>query len=143
MTGDFEFRGFISEVDSALGLMSAGDAGPYIACWADTAEVTLLGAFGTVERGSPAVAETLRWVASRFLGGALVPSYDVIFASGNTGYTVGTEQGVISIDGAEPVAMLIRVTHVISTPSRAGGRYFTGTLITHPCWPGKRIRASR
>ncbi|WP_166674012.1 DUF4440 domain-containing protein [Rathayibacter sp. PhB151] len=99
-------------VGEALAAMAAGDAEPYRRCWADTADSTLYGAFGTIERGRAAIDETLGWVAGRFAGGGLTPHYDLIHVAGDLAYTVGREIGATRIDGRETAPLVIRVTHV-------------------------------
>jgi ketosteroid isomerase-like protein len=107
-----EFEAALGRTASALAAMGAGDAAPYQECWAPTEDVTLFGAFGTIERGHADVMATLDWVASRFSGGVLTPEYDVVHVDGGSAYTVGFERGVVRIDGGEPAAITIRVTHV-------------------------------
>ena len=102
----------MDRVAEGLAAMGAGDPGPYAACWADSADVTLFGAWGPIEKGHHAVARTFQWVGSRFGGGRLVPRYDVVDVSGDLAYTVGSEQGTVRIDGGPPRDMTIRVTQV-------------------------------
>lgn len=66
-----------------------------------------------MERGHGAVTTTFTWVGSRFSDGELVPRHDVVAASGDLAYTVGTERGEVRIDGGEPFVMTLRVTHVL------------------------------
>ncbi len=40
--------------------------------------------------------------------------------SGDLAYTVGTEQGTVSVDGGEPFVMTLRVTHLLR---RIDGRW--------------------
>jgi ketosteroid isomerase-like protein len=93
--------------------MGGGDPAPYAALWADAADVTLFGAWGPIERGHGPVTRTFAWVASRFSGGAMVPTHEVIGHSGELAYCVGFERGTVSVDGGEPADMIIRVTHVL------------------------------
>jgi len=53
--------------------MLAGDPAPYAALWADGAQPTLFGAWGTVEKGHEAVTSTFTWVGSRFSDGTSRP----------------------------------------------------------------------
>jgi ketosteroid isomerase-like protein len=99
-------------VKSALAAMGAGDPEPYTDLWAESEDVTLFGAWGPIERGFRQLAETFRWVGSRFSGGALVPEDSVAFASGDLAYTVGFERGEAAVDGGERRPMTLRVTHV-------------------------------
>jgi ketosteroid isomerase-like protein len=92
--------------------MGSGDPRPYTELWADSDDVTLFGAWGPIERGTKQLAETFRWVGSRFSGGALVPEDTVVFASGDLAYTVGFERGEAAVDGGPVRPMTIRVTHI-------------------------------
>jgi ketosteroid isomerase-like protein len=99
-------------VRTALAEIAAGRPGPYIDCWAESDDTTLFGAWGPIERGRQRLADTFRWVGDRFTGGALVPEDIVSFESGDLAYTVGFERGDVSVDGAAPSPMTIRVTHI-------------------------------
>jgi ketosteroid isomerase-like protein len=102
----------LERVADGLAAMAAGNPGPYAACWADSADVTLFGAWGPIEKGHHAVARTFEWVGSRFSDGELVPRYEVVDVSGDLAYTVGFEHGTVRVDGGEARPMTIRVTHV-------------------------------
>jgi ketosteroid isomerase-like protein len=102
----------LERVADGLAEMGAGNPGPYAACWADSADVTLFGARGPIEKGHHAVTRTVERVGSRFGNGRLVPRYEVVEHSGDLAYTVGTEEGTVRVDGGEPRPMAIRVTHV-------------------------------
>jgi ketosteroid isomerase-like protein len=105
----------------ALAAMGSGDPGPYEALWASADDVTLFGAWGPIEKGHDAVTRTFQWVGSRFSDGALHPTHDVVRVSGDLACTVGTEYGVVRVDGGEPRPMTIRVTHVYE---RLDGRWW-------------------
>ena len=107
-------------VRAALAAMGTGDPRPYMACWADSPDVTLFGAWGPIERGHRRLMETFNWVGSRFGGGPLVPEDVVAFESGDFAYTVGFERGEVSVDGGETRPTTIRVTHVYR---RIGGEW--------------------
>lgn len=103
----------LDRVADALAAMGRGDPAPYAALWPSSPDVTLFGAWGPMERGHGAVTTTFTWVGSRFSDGELVPRHDVVAASGDLAYTVGTERGEVRIDGGEPFVMTLRVTHVL------------------------------
>lgn len=107
-----EFEDALARTAAGLAAVGAGDARPYQACWAPGGDVTLFGAFGTIERGHDEVMATLEWVASRFSDGELVPEYEAVQVAGDTAYTVGFERGVVRVDGSDPSVLIIRVTHV-------------------------------
>lgn len=109
---DDEFSRALRQVEEGLADMGRGDAHAYKACWADTTDSTLFGAWGTMERGRADIDATLDWVASRFSGGPLLPRYDVVVETGDTAWTVGSERGVVSVDGAPATEVTIRVTHI-------------------------------
>jgi ketosteroid isomerase-like protein len=102
----------MERVDSSLTAMRSGDPQPYIDCWADSADATLFGAWGPIEKGWQAVTDTFRWVGGRFTGGATVVEQSVVTSSGDLAYTVGFERGPASVGGAPPQEMVIRVTHI-------------------------------
>lgn len=82
--------------------------------------MTLYGAWGPMDRGHATVTRTFQWVGSRFSGGPMVPTNDVVYVSGDLAYTVGTERGTVRVDLGEPFEMTIRVTHVLR---RIDGRW--------------------
>ena len=110
--GETAFDDALARTAAGLRAMGRGDAAPYRSCWATIEDVTLFGAFGTIERGYDDVMATLDWVASRFSDGALVPEYDLVHVGADTAHTVGFERGVVRVDGGEPGEITIRVTHV-------------------------------
>ena len=99
-------------VRAALAAMGSGNPAPYTACWAESGDITLFGAWGPIERGRARLAETFRWVGGRFRGGALVPEDVVAFESGDLAYTVGFERGEVAVDDGPARPMTLRVTHV-------------------------------
>ena len=107
----------LERVADGLAAMAAGNPGPYAACWADSADVTLFGAWGPIEKGHHAVTRTFEWVGSRFSDGELVPRYEVVDVSGDLAYTVGLEQGTVRIDDGEARPMTIRVSSGSSWPT--------------------------
>jgi ketosteroid isomerase-like protein len=108
--GDLEQT--LRRVEAALDSMWRGDPEPYLALWDDAADVTLYGAWGPIERGHDALAETFRWVGGRFGGGEMKPENVVVHESGDLACTVGFERGAVSVDGGPERPMTIRVTHV-------------------------------
>jgi ketosteroid isomerase-like protein len=110
--GGTGFENALARTAEVLRAMGRGDPAPYRSCWAAVDDVTLFGAFGTIEHGYDDVMATLDWVASRFSEGALVPEYDLVHVGADTAHTVGFERGVVRVDGGEPGEITIRVTHV-------------------------------
>ena len=112
MTDHDGFAKAVEQVGTALAAMGSGNPEPYIGCWADTEDATLFGAWAPMAMGHERLAETFRWVGSRFQAGKLAPANMVTFASGELGYTVGFERGEVAVDDGPPRPMTIRVTHV-------------------------------
>jgi ketosteroid isomerase-like protein len=109
---DGGFAEALEQVEAALAAMGSGDPEPYAKLWAKSEDVTLFGAWGPIEKGYEQLAETFRWVGSRFKGGRLVPENTVVFASGDLAYTVGFERGEVAVDDGPTRPMTIRITHI-------------------------------
>jgi hypothetical protein len=88
--GQDGFEHALERTAAGLEAMGRGDPAPYRACWAAIDDVTLFGAFGTIEHGYDDVMATLDWVASRFSDGALVPAYDLVHVGADTAHTVAS-----------------------------------------------------
>ena len=112
MANDTGFDEALDRVKAALTAMGSGDSQPYADLWAKRDDVTLFGAWGPIEKGHQQLAETFRWVGSRFKAGALVPENVVTHVSGDLAYTVGFERGEVVVDGGATRPMTIRVTHI-------------------------------
>jgi ketosteroid isomerase-like protein len=67
---------------------------------------------GPIEKGYDAVTQASQWVGSRSSDGELVPAHDVVHVAGDLAYTVGSERGIVRVDGGQPRPMTIRVTRV-------------------------------
>ena len=90
----------LTRVRGGLASMRNGNPDPYLACWAESDDATLCGAWGPIEQGYQRLAETFRWVGSQFRGGELAVENPVVHASGDLAYTVGFERGDVVIDEA-------------------------------------------
>jgi ketosteroid isomerase-like protein len=112
MALDPDRQSALDRVSDGLAAMGSGDPQPYADCWAESPDATLFGAWGPNREGPRRRHAHLRVGRRRFSGGPIVPEYDVVRASGDLAYTVGFERGTVSVDGGEPFAMTIRVTHV-------------------------------
>jgi len=97
---------------AALAAMLSGDPQPGIDLLAERHDVTLFGAWGPIEQGHDSVADTFRWVSSRFSNGELAIEDTVVYSSGDLAYTVGFERAEVSVDGGPVRPMTIRVTHI-------------------------------
>jgi ketosteroid isomerase-like protein len=105
-------KGDVQRTADALAAMGSGDPAPYAALWLRSDDVTLFGACGPIEKGHADVTRTFEWVGSRFSDGALTPTNDVVHVDGDLAYTIGSEHGVVRVDGGERRPMTLRVTHV-------------------------------
>jgi ketosteroid isomerase-like protein len=101
----------IDRYEVAIDALMGGNPGPYTDCWARADDVTLYGAWGPVDKGFPTVLDTLRWVASRSIGGVKV-ELRVLVECGDFAYTVGLEHHTISVDGGPTHEMILRVTQI-------------------------------
>ena len=103
----------LEQQDAAAAAMLNGDPRPYIDSWAVSDDITVFGAWGRIEKGHERVADTLRWVGSRFTGAdAMHVEHTVIVSSGDLAYTAGFERSHVSVDGGPLRDMVIRVTHI-------------------------------
>jgi ketosteroid isomerase-like protein len=108
------FDDALERIHGAQAEMRNGNPEPFITCLAESEDATLFGAWGPIEKGYSRLAETFRWVASRFSGGGgrLIVEDAVRYASGDLAYTVGFERGEVTVDGGAKRPMVIRVTHI-------------------------------
>ena len=90
---DLKLAEALEQVRLALAEMGSGNPEPYIACWADSDDATLFGAWGPIDKGFRRLAKTFRWVGSRFRSGRLVPEHSVVASSGDLAYTVASSAG--------------------------------------------------
>ena len=101
----------LARVRDAVGAVYRADAEPYVALWARRGPVSLFGALGPCEQELPAVGDALRKVAGRFGDAAMDIRYEVVEVGADLAYTVGFEEGQVSVDGS-PRNARIRVTHI-------------------------------
>jgi ketosteroid isomerase-like protein len=107
------FERALTNMTAALTAIRQGDAEPYAATFSEADDVTLFGAWGPIERGHEQLADTYRWVASRFgPEGETIQDITTVHRSGDLAVTVGFERGPARVDGGPIIEMVIRVTHV-------------------------------
>ena len=113
---DLEHRAFVDFVtgtqhdgESAL---VRGDVAPRLEMWSHSDPVTLFAAVGPTKAGWADLEPTFRAVASRLSGGREV-RYDLLAfdVSGDVAWSAGVARFVVSMDGAEPAPVVIRLTH--------------------------------
>lgn len=61
----------VHRVTAACASFVNGDAEPFKALWSHSADVTIFGGYGSVERGWDRVGPRLDWAAARFRSGEL------------------------------------------------------------------------
>jgi ketosteroid isomerase-like protein len=107
-----ELEQALDRYHSAVLAIGHGDPEPYMRLWSRAADVSLFGAWGPCKQSWEQLSQTFRWVAIRFTGGDLLAEEQIVSVSGDLAYTVGYEKGLMSVDGADPAPMVIRVTQV-------------------------------
>jgi len=112
----------LRRTEAAVAAMRSGDPEPYIACWAESEDATLFGAWGPIEKGSQALFDTFRWVGCRYAGDPMpvkaTVEHTVVASSGDLAYTVGFERGPVRVDREREDEMVIRVTHIYRRTDR-------------------------
>ena len=87
----------LRRTEAAVAAMRSGDPEPYIACWAESEDATLVGAWGPIEKGSQALFDTFRWVGCRYAGDPMpvkaTVEHTLAASSGDLAYTVGLSAG--------------------------------------------------
>lgn len=111
---DDDLQDLIERAKKALGRLVTGDPQPYLALWSQAADVTVMGGFGSYERGWAAVRQNTTFAASRFRGGRLDAFEELaVGVSGDLGYAVWIERGEVVVEGRDvPAPLAVRVTHL-------------------------------
>jgi ketosteroid isomerase-like protein len=109
-----DLREMLDRTTAALGYLVNGDAGPYLELWSHADDVTVMGGFGSHERGWDRVRQNTLFAATRFRGGSL-SSVEAMAAgeSGDLAYAVWIERGMVRVEGHDaPSPLAVRVTHI-------------------------------
>jgi ketosteroid isomerase-like protein len=114
-TAESSFRTFLSQFEQGTSRFINGDP----ALWKQHAsrrdDVTLMGGWGTYERGWKDVGARYDWAATRFQdsGAKVDVEYVSTGVSGDLAYTVSIERSVARLaDQAASAPMVLRVTHL-------------------------------
>jgi len=109
-----DLREMLGRTIAALGDLVDGRAGPYLALWSHADDVTVMGGFGSYEKGWDRVRQNTEFAASRFRGGVLGGVEEMaVGESGDLAYAVWIERGEVRVEGRDERAPLaVRVTHV-------------------------------
>ena len=109
------FKAFLTEFEKATTGFVNGDA----TLWKQNAsrgdDVTLMGGWGTYEKGWAKVGARYDWAAARFVpsAAAVTVEYVSVGASDDLGYTVTIERSVAQVEGQAAAApMALRVTQL-------------------------------
>ena len=112
---DADFKAFLTRFEEGTSRFINGDAG----LWKENAshrdDVTLMGGWGTSERGWAEAGARYDWAAQRFekSGATLKVEYLSSAVSGDLAYTVAIEQSEVRLVGqTAPAKMALRVSHV-------------------------------
>jgi ketosteroid isomerase-like protein len=113
--GDSSFPTFLGQFEQGITRFINGDA----ALWKQHAsrrdDVTLMGGWGTCERGWKGVGARYDWAAGRFRDSTatLHVEYMSSGVSGDLAYTVSIERSVVRLaDQDVPASMVLRVSHI-------------------------------
>jgi ketosteroid isomerase-like protein len=96
-----------------------GDVGPRLGMWSHRDPVSLFAAVGPTKIGWAELEPTFHRVASRLSGGHDV-RYDLVAfdINGDVAWSAGIARFVVSMDGAAPQSMAIRLTHAYRLEER-------------------------
>jgi ketosteroid isomerase-like protein len=116
-TGDGEssFRAFLEQFEQGTRQFINGDPGPWLHHASRRDDVTLMGGWGTYERGWKSVGERYTWAAARFRNSNATLKVEHVSSgvSGDLAYTISIERSVVRVaDQAEAAPMTLRVTHL-------------------------------
>ncbi len=119
MAAEDEVRQASDRFYAALNSGTSGDAGPMMAIWSHSADVTTMHPIGNREVGWEQVRTAWEMAASAFSGGKIRLSDQLIRVGADLAYEVGTEEGEATLAG-ERVQINHRVTNVYR---REGGEW--------------------
>ena len=108
-----QFMAFVDAVQhEAEAALVRGDVEPRLEMWSHHDPVTLFAAVGPTKAGWSELVPTFRSVAARLSGGRDV-RYDLLAfdVSGDVAWSAGVARFEVSMDGASPRAVVIRLTH--------------------------------
>jgi len=109
------FRAFLTEFEQGTTRFINGDPRLWKQHASRGDDVTLMGGWGTFERGWKNVGARYDWAATRFRDGAATLKVEYVSSgvSGDLAYTVALERSVVRLaDQAAPAPMILRVTHL-------------------------------
>lgn len=96
----------------SLNVMLEGDAGPVLAVWSNSDDVTYGGPFGGFVSGRDAVVEAFEASAAMVLGGSIEVSDVHMLEGTDVGYSVCIEHGNDHTIDGQPVNLVHRATNI-------------------------------
>ncbi len=110
-----------NQVQAAIVQFIQGEPDEYKACWSQSEDVTIMGAWGAYERGWQEVGPRLDWAAARFAGGRVSFELVALGESGDGAYSIWLEKNMSRLVGQqEAQPFVLRVTHLYR---REAGRW--------------------
>jgi ketosteroid isomerase-like protein len=97
---------------AALNSMFTGDIAPMNAIWSHRDDVTFMGPFGGRLVGWEAVGAEFKREAGLKFGGRVVCKDVLVHVEGDTGYTIGIEEGENMSAEGKPVTVYFRATNI-------------------------------
>ena len=120
LTNDPTLIKFLDQLAEATHQFNVGNPDPYLALLSPSADLTLMGAAGGMEKGIAEIRPRLVFLTQRRTQGAGFQQnraeieYVSVFASGDLAYTVQIERRKLSVAGQErPTDNVLRATHVL------------------------------
>ena len=122
MSPEDDLRATLDRTKAALGRLLHGEAGPLLELWSHADDVTVMGGFGSYEKGWDRVRQNTEFAASRFLGGTLGRVEEMaVGSSGDLAYAVWIERAEVRVERRDdPGSLVVRATHILR---REGGEW--------------------
>ena len=108
MSPEGDLRTTLDQTKAALGRLVDGDAGPLLELWSHADDVTVMGGFGSYEKGWDRVRQNTEFAASRFHGSKLGTVEEMaVGTSGELAYAVWIERAEVRVEGATSPGLLL------------------------------------
>src|SRR5438093_11006448 len=114
MSPEDDLRTTLDQTKAALGRLLHGEAGPLLELWSHADDVTVMGGFGSYEKGWDRVRQNTEFAASRFLGGTLGRVEEMaVGSSGDLAYAVWIELAEVRVElRDDTVSRVVRATQI-------------------------------
>jgi ketosteroid isomerase-like protein len=117
---DSTFRTFLEQFEEGTRRFVNGDAQMWKRHASQREDVTIMGGWGSYEKGWNDVAARYDWAAARFRNSGAIPTFEYLAsgASGDLAYTVTIERSEVRVVGQDtPASMPLRVTQIFRKES--------------------------